>query len=236
MSANCTKIVLTRASHIATIRDEGGQLNEPVLGRSARASDATSLAERTLEAVKVFANARCAALFVREQEVASLFASRDIDQAALTTVAKTWANCRDALSQGQLIIESGPQSSSALVPILDDDRLTGVLYVRTDEERFADDRDLNALVQFAGIAAIALAVPVDLPIPRGGVELYLERTAATDVARKQLLVLLERNEWNIARVARLMGVTRPTIYNRLERFGIERRHVPKITAPKREPA
>ncbi len=207
-----------------------------VLGRSARASDGTSLAERTLEAVSAFANARCAALFVREQEVASLFASRDIDQAALAAVAKTWANCRAALAQGQLIIESSAMASSAIVPILENDRLTGLLYVRTDEARFADDRDRSALVQFAGIAAIALAVPADLPIPWGGVELYLERTAVSDVARQQLLVLLERNEWNIARVARLLGVTRPTIYNRLSRFGIERRHVPKITAPKREPA
>jgi transcriptional regulator with GAF, ATPase, and Fis domain len=163
-------------------------------------------------------------------------ASRDIDQAAVASVAKNWANCRATLAQGQLIIESSATASSAIVPILDDDRLTGLLYVRTDEARFDDDRDRNALVQFARIAAIALAVPADLPIPRGGVELYLERTAASDVARQQLLVLLERNEWNIARVARLLRVTRPTIYNRLSRFGIERRHVPKVTAPKREPA
>ncbi len=48
-----------------------------------------------------------------------------------------------------------------------------------------------------------------------------------DVERGQLLRLLEQHEWNIARVARLMGVTRRTIYLRLERYGIPRQRVPK---------
>src|SRR5258706_5931564 len=129
MGADYTKFVLTRARDRRYDRDEVGKESLQVLGRSARASDGTSLAERTLEAVSAFANARCAALFVREQEVASLFASRDIDQAALAAVAKTWANCRAALAQGQLLIESSAKASSAIVPILENDRLTGLLYV-----------------------------------------------------------------------------------------------------------
>jgi transcriptional regulator of acetoin/glycerol metabolism len=43
-----------------------------------------------------------------------------------------------------------------------------------------------------------------------------------------MLSLLERNEWNIAEVARLLSVTRRTVYMRLRSFGIERKHVPKI--------
>jgi transcriptional regulator of acetoin/glycerol metabolism len=50
----------------------------------------------------------------------------------------------------------------------------------------------------------------------------------TEEARLQLLSLLERHEWNIAEVARLMSVTRRTVYMRLRSFGIERRRVPKI--------
>ena len=45
--------------------------------------------------------------------------------------------------------------------------------------------------------------------------------------REKLLLLLNRNEWNIARVARLMGVTRRTIYLRLQRYNIPRERVPK---------
>jgi len=47
-------------------------------------------------------------------------------------------------------------------------------------------------------------------------------------------VLLEKHEWNIAQVARLMGVTRATIYNRIAKLGIARRHVPKVASPKRQ--
>ena len=171
-----------------------------------------SLADRTLEAVTDFSNARCAALFVREHERVRLFAARNIDQWVIETVAWAWSNHRAALIKGQLIVESSEKGSRAVVPVLDtDERLTGLLYVRTDEARFADDRDRKALIQFARIAAMALAVPAELPIPQTAVELYLERTGTDDVARQQLLVLLEKHEWNIARVARLMGVTRATV-------------------------
>jgi DNA-binding NtrC family response regulator len=52
--------------------------------------------------------------------------------------------------------------------------------------------------------------------------------SATEETRLHLLSLLERHEWNIAEVARLLGVTRRTVYLRLRSFGIERKHVPKI--------
>jgi len=58
-------------------------------------------------------------------------------------------------------------------------------------------------------------------------ETYLERTPVQDLEREKLLLLLNRNEWNIARVARLMGVTRRTIYLRLQRYNIPRERVPK---------
>ena len=45
--------------------------------------------------------------------------------------------------------------------------------------------------------------------------------------REKLLLLLNRNEWNIARVARLMGVTRRTVYLRLQRYKIPRERVLK---------
>ena len=50
----------------------------------------------------------------------------------------------------------------------------------------------------------------------------------TEEARLQMLSLLERHEWNIAEVARLLSVTRRTVYMRLRSFGIERKRVPKI--------
>jgi DNA-binding NtrC family response regulator len=44
-------------------------------------------------------------------------------------------------------------------------------------------------------------------------------------------LLLDHNEWNVSRVARVLGVTRMTIYNRLRRFAIQRQRVPKHGSP-----
>lgn len=48
-----------------------------------------------------------------------------------------------------------------------------------------------------------------------------------EAARDELITLLESQEWNVARVARVLGVTRMTIYNRLRRHAIPRLKVPK---------
>ena len=48
-----------------------------------------------------------------------------------------------------------------------------------------------------------------------------------EVERHRLLELLKRNEWNLARVARVLGVTRRTVYMRLKRYDIARQKVPK---------
>jgi Bacterial regulatory protein, Fis family/GAF domain len=186
-----------------------------------------SLAEKTLDAVADFADARSAALFLREQQGMRLFASLDIDRSGLEDVARTWARSRAALTRGQIVVDQRVEGTSAVAPVLNAERLAGLLYVRTGEPRFADDRDRKALAQFASIAAIALSAPDEPPVGDAAVEQYLGRTVADDVARRQLLVLLERCEWNIAHVARLVGVTRATVYNRIARLGIERRHVPK---------
>jgi transcriptional regulator of acetoin/glycerol metabolism len=47
------------------------------------------------------------------------------------------------------------------------------------------------------------------------------------VERHRLVELLKRNEWNLARVARVLGVTRRTVYMRLKRYDIARQKVPK---------
>ena len=55
----------------------------------------------------------------------------------------------------------------------------------------------------------------------------MEIVTGAEIERQRLLSALERHEWNIARVARLIGVTRRTIYLRLKRYKIDRRRVPK---------
>jgi len=203
-----------------------------LLDRLARPDESRSLADRTLDAVLAFSNGRCAALFSREQERIVLLTSQGIHQAAIDLAGRVWADERAELQLGKGFESTAPNGNGccAVVPVMGQGaRLLGLLYVETEEDRFHDRRDMEALAQFCGIAGLALGDPKE-PLPSRGVESYLERTPADEVEREQLLVLLERNEWNIARVSRLLGITRPTVYKRLQRFGIERRRVPKTLA------
>ena len=211
--------------------------------------DPRRLAERTLEVVMSLSNGRSGAVFTcpdpadGHQGVA-LFASRGIDQAVLDTVPRVWEAHGESLRRGQSMYvgdrtterripvsdpaRPGP-ASFALVPVFEDEALLALLYVDSLEPHFCDVHDLERLSKFSRI--IAKAVNESTPGERGRTseawESYLERTPVEDMEREKLLLLLNRNEWNIARVARLMGVTRRTIYLRLQRYGIPRERVPK---------
>lgn len=52
-----------------------------------------------------------------------------------------------------------------------------------------------------------------------------ELTGEDAAERETLVALLVANEWNVARVARLLGVTRMTVYNRLRRLKVPRERV-----------
>jgi DNA-binding NtrC family response regulator len=117
-----------------------------------------------------------------------------------------------------------------VVPVFDDEVLLALLYVDSLEPHFCDAHDLGRLPKFSRIIAKAVnenAAPGERVASGEAWEAYLERTPVEDMEREKLLLLLNRNEWNIARVARLMGVTRRTIYLRLQRYNIPRERVPK---------
>ena len=189
----------------------------------ALADDATTIAERLLRALLAFTGGRRAALF----EVAGslrLFGSRGLDQAALEEADAVWRSRCDDLRAGQPVLTPSAiafpvlRERQAPAPTAAGDRLVGVLFAdRTTA--LSDPRDLQALSQFARVAARALAGG------RGDAAAYLVATPPEEVARDQLFAILEQNEWNIARVARLLGVTRPTIYARLQRLGLPRQRL-----------
>jgi DNA-binding protein Fis len=142
-----------------------------------------------------------------------LFASRGVDQAALDAVDALWHSRQDQLEAGRPVLTSG----AVAFPVVRDGRLAGVLFAeRTPAAGFSDPRELQALSQFARVAARALAGGHGEPAA------YLAATPPVEVERDQLFAILQHNEWNIARVARLLGVTRPTIYARLHRLGLPR--------------
>ena len=190
-------------------------------------------------------NGRAGAVFTCAGEDVTLFASRGIDQAVLDIVPGVWSTQKTGFRAGEtfyvpdraaerrlpatLAEKPGP-ASFAVVPVLEDEALLALLYVDSQEPHFCDAHDLERLSKFSRIVAKSVN-DTAAPRPGGGSsdywEAYLERTPVEDMEREKLLLLLNRNEWNIARVARMMGVTRRTVYLRLQRYNIPRERVPK---------
>jgi len=215
------------------------------------ADDPRRLAERTLEVVMSLTNGRSGAVFSNDRGRLALFASRGIDQHVLDGAHAVWSAQRPLLESGQTFYvpdvnserrlpkgDGGGPVSFVLVPVLgaEGDALVAVLYVDSLDPHFCTAQDLERLTKFSRIIAKAVgeapALSERAPSRAEAWESYLERTPVEDMEREKLLLLLNRNEWNIARVARLMGVTRRTIYLRLQRYNIPRERVPK-TRPRR---
>ena len=213
------------------------QFADLVLG----ADDPRRLGERTIDVVLSLVEGRCGAVFTLDGDRLLLFASRGIDQHALDAAQVVWSSRSDSLRLGEAfyapepgavaglksIARQGP-ASLTMVPVLHDDALVALLYIDAAEPHFLNNADRERLFKFARIIAKAVTPGPGPKASRAEAwETYLERTPVEDMEREKLLLLLNRNEWNIARVARLMGVTRRTIYLRLQRHSIPRERVPK---------
>lgn len=191
-------------------------------------------------------NGRAGAVFSRDGDRVTLFASRGIDQEVLDAIHTVWSRYRDGLLKGESFyvsdragdrrlpkeqMQRGAAASFAVVPVFEEDALVALLYVDSRDPNFCAEHDLERLGKFSRIVVKAMADAGGRTVPestsREAWETYLERTPVEDMEREKMLLLLNRNEWNIARVARLMGVTRRTIYLRLQRFNIPREKVRK---------
>jgi transcriptional regulator with GAF, ATPase, and Fis domain len=240
---NANAIPLARGgSQVKRRIDLIDQFTELVVG----ADDPRRLAERTLEVVMSLTNGRSGAVFSREGDRVALFASRGIDQSVLDSVQATWSRYRESLEKGETFYvpdrtaerrlpKAEPDTGVAsfvVVPVIDGESLVALLYVDSLDPHFCETHDLTRLAKFSRIVSKAVldsGAPSERPARsrEDAWETYLERTPVEDMEREKLLLLLNRNEWNIARVARLMGVTRRTIYLRLQRYNIPRERVPK---------
>lgn len=188
------------------------------------ASDSEGLARRTLDAAITFSGGWSAALFQREQDEMALFASVGLQQEALEAVDQAWSAQRHRFFAGEAVLLASEGVARAIVPIEEGQDLVGLLYVEGATP--FQPKHATVLAQLARIASVAfvMAPPADAGIAEAEpFDSYLARTTPEDVGRQQLVALLQHNEWNIAKVARVLAVTRATIYNRLARFGIQRR-------------
>jgi hypothetical protein len=173
----------------------------------------------------------------------------------LDAVQLLWSRSKDALRGGQPVYvpdcgadrelagrNGASPAAVAVFPVFNDDReLVALLYVDSDEPHFCQPHDVERIGKFARVLSRAVRPEIETrgTVEKEGWEAYLERTPVPDIEREKLLLLLNRNEWNIARVARLMGVTRRTVYLRLQRYHIPReriRKTPLRAKPKPAPA
>jgi hypothetical protein len=146
------------------------------------------------------------------------FITRDVPTDRLAGAQKLWRDNETALGAGQEV----QGRDCFLVPIADaEGQLLGLLFL--DGPRVIVGSLEDFLVAFAHCLIARTADPS--PALSGYLGLLTPTSEARE--REHLLLSLNRNEWNISRVARDMGVTRRTIYLRLQRHGIERRKVDK---------
>ena len=213
------------------------------------ADDPRRLGERTIDVVLSLVEGRCGAVFTLDGDRLLLFASRGLDQHALDAAQMVWTTAQQSLRAGvsfyapepsalpglRALARQGP-AALTMVPVQQGDEMVALLYVDAGEPHFLTTPDRERLVKFARIIGKAVTQTAAPKASRAEAwETYLERTPVEDMEREKLLLLLNRNEWNIARVARLMGVTRRTIYLRLQRHNIPRERVPK-TRPRKAAA
>ena len=202
------------------------------------------LADLSLEVTMTLCGACRGAVFTVAGGGLTLATSRSIDHGVLSFCTTLWQDgvTREWLEAGRPVCWPSPGlehlnllmegvGSAAVVPLEHGDVMVGLLYIDAADGHLVERQSQDRPGQAARIVAAALSRG-GLLVDTGGTSTqpwgdYLEQTPPEQVARQHLLTLLERNEWNIARVARLLGVTRRTIYLRLERYNIARKHVPK---------
>jgi len=177
------------------------------------------IAESALELILLLSGAHCGAVFRVSEGEPLLVASQDIHQESLAAGMRVWATRRRDLAAGDGVVYL---PTGLVVPVGPQDR-RGYLYADQPEPGFRFSAEQRSA--FAEILGRVLASVADTSSPRPLPAVGLRWSVDQD--RAMLASLLEEEEWNIARVARMLGVRRQTIYNRLARYKIVRQRVPK---------
>lgn len=176
-------------------------------------------AERMLRHLVRRHAARGAALLAVLDDDLEPLTSFDIGLARLVPLQQAWEKERDRLKRGFGLNGSG----ELVLPLLDGDELAGVVLL--DHPKDADlDADSPFLRVLAKAARAWRDAPAE-PIAETGPAAVVERH------RNEMLVLLNRHQWNISRVARALGTTRRTVYLRMQRYSIPRQKIPKLLKP-----
>ena len=176
------------------------------------ASQATRLLGRLMEHTRASAGA----VLVPSDQDLRVFVSR---QASLERLSQG----RSAVAAHRFLLQRGESVSAdgiTLLPLMGETGLLGVVLL----EGGAHNMEGTDLILTAIVAAVVVAMS---PRPLSGDLDQFVGIRSDEVERHRLIELLKRNEWNLARVARVLGVTRRSVYMRLKRYDIARQKVPK---------
>ncbi len=174
--------------------------------------DPRQAADKTLAYLVSYLRAKAGAVLTLEGEDPSLFIGRSLRLETLSALRSLWVSHQSALLSGRLVTDG----THALLPIQHSGELVALLYL--DAPRPFEPEAIS-------VFQVALAEAVRANGQSAPIETYLATTRSEDLQRQHLLVTLSQSDWNIARAARLMGVTRRTVYLRLQRYGIPRKRV-----------
>jgi DNA-binding NtrC family response regulator len=80
----------------------------------------------------------------------------------------------------------------------------------------------NAIERALVITKGPRIVPEDLPLLKKNGPAGARDDSLEEVAREHIIRVLEANEWNMTRAARVLKIDRVTLYNKVRKYGIER--------------
>lgn len=198
----------------------------PELVTAIAAVDPRALAGRLLSYVVKVLNARGGAVLAFQFGRVFLFADLlggDLDRVA--EAMATWKNRQAELASG-VAVQCGMAGSVS--PLLSEDGgLVGAVFLEGVPVSRCDIREIATWL----VAAITAKEP-----HAGAVEEIFRTVSVEGFERQKIVQLLEGHEWNVARVARIIGTTRRTVYQKMERYGIERLKVPRGRSRRTVPA
>jgi transcriptional regulator of acetoin/glycerol metabolism len=162
---------------------------------------------RILRLLATFTSANGAALVEVRGRRTELFIAVELAQPLVDALDHAWSNEREQLLAGSSVKRKG----HVIVPLLRAGSLVGLLALDSPDPSTVSE-GVSALGPFL-LDAIEVAKENEKSAP------------GTELRR-----LLEEHEWNLARVARILGVARLTIYERMRRYGIPRVRVARRRA------
>lgn len=152
-----------------------------------------------------------AAVFVVDEDRISLSFGRSMVQGVMDWTHERWRWHSAKLQRG-FEVRDGNES---LIPIMRQKVLVAVLYLEAPAIHMEIVLDVAAhLAEAVHYSRSAVA--------QGAVDAYLEVTPEDEIQRQKIMVLLGKHENNLSRVARILSISRQSLYRRMQVLGIVR--------------